>query len=159
MRCPDCQKFVSFEEQDPDVESVDLNDGTVTADVRIVNACAECSTELTEASFSMETTVALAADTDKTVPEEITDLLAAHKCEKKDKDDEPSFSTEDESSERTQRQGYFKGGKFVPKYGRYGKSFYGASIEVSIKCEHCDEVVAHATLNDEVQASGMDSLV
>ena len=55
MRCPDCNKFVGNEENEPEVESVEVDDeGHVNAEVRIVNACAECGTDLTEATLSMD---------------------------------------------------------------------------------------------------------
>jgi hypothetical protein len=53
MRCPDCNKFVSNNEADPEVQddSPALEDGGVSVEVRIVNECADCGTELTEANF------------------------------------------------------------------------------------------------------------
>jgi len=55
MRCPDCNKFVSFEENEPEVESIDVDgDRNVTATVRIVNSCGECGQELKEATLDME---------------------------------------------------------------------------------------------------------
>lgn len=61
MRCPDCNKFVSFDaEVEPEVqESFDPRTGVVSIDVRIVNACAECGAELKEASFQFEAETAL----------------------------------------------------------------------------------------------------
>jgi hypothetical protein len=62
MRCPDCNKFVSFDEADPEVNDLDVSDnGSVTASVRIVNTCAECGTELKEAMLELEESPDLAA--------------------------------------------------------------------------------------------------
>lgn len=59
MRCPDCNRFVSFDtETDPDVQTdPEYTDGSVTACVRIHNDCAECGTELTVATFDLEAEV------------------------------------------------------------------------------------------------------
>jgi hypothetical protein len=56
MRCPDCNKFVSFDvDGDPEVElEADESTGEVTGTVRIVNACQECGAELTEATFDVD---------------------------------------------------------------------------------------------------------
>lgn len=53
-RCPDCNKFVSFEEVEPEVNSLEVDSsGYVTAEIRIVNECADCSTELREANLDL----------------------------------------------------------------------------------------------------------
>lgn len=50
MRCPDCTKFVSMDNGDPEVNESDIvpNDATatVTASVHLVRNCADCGTEL-----------------------------------------------------------------------------------------------------------------
>lgn len=58
MRCPDCNKFVSFDtEQDPEID-VDINDTEIVGSCRIVNTCAECSQELKEANLDVSVDVA-----------------------------------------------------------------------------------------------------
>lgn len=58
-RCPDCNKFVSLEENDPEIDLL-LNPGdnpkdlVIEGTVRLVNACAECGTELKEAILDIE---------------------------------------------------------------------------------------------------------
>lgn len=56
MRCPDCNKFVSFDtEQDPEESNASIDaQGHVAINVRIVNSCADCGTELKEAEFVLE---------------------------------------------------------------------------------------------------------
>lgn len=45
MRCPDCNKFVSFDtDVEPDVSLDVADDGGVSGSCRIVNACADCGT-------------------------------------------------------------------------------------------------------------------
>ena len=62
-RCPDCNKFVSYDEDyEPEVSDEAVNiDGegedataTITATIRIALPCAECSTELAETSLDWE---------------------------------------------------------------------------------------------------------
>lgn len=138
MRCPDCNKFVSFEEVDPEVNDLEVNeDGYVTCNVRIVNACAECGNELKEAVFDIEQENACAEHRGK-----------GHE-----------LSIEDTGAERTSRSGYFKKGKFVPAYGRYAKTLYGVQVGYAIKCSCSDDWTVEGTLEDEIQASGMDELV
>lgn len=55
-RCPDCNKFTSKNTevepeitQDPEIEP----DGSVSVSVKIVNECADCSTELEESEFEL----------------------------------------------------------------------------------------------------------
>jgi hypothetical protein len=62
MRCPDCAKFTSLEpggvEVNVEVEPAD--DGAqVTGNVRIVLQCADCSSELKEATFDVDVEVPL----------------------------------------------------------------------------------------------------
>jgi len=50
MRCPDCNKFVSMETQEPEINTLEVEncDGeiTVTIDGRTLRNCADCGTEL-----------------------------------------------------------------------------------------------------------------
>src|SRR5687767_14393235 len=55
MRCPDCNKFVSFDtEADPETNIDVAEDGAITGDVRIANNCQECGTELKEGTFDVD---------------------------------------------------------------------------------------------------------
>jgi len=53
MRCPDCNKFVSQEAGDPET-SEDVSGDTLTVEVRIVQNCVECGTELKESTLTLE---------------------------------------------------------------------------------------------------------
>lgn len=55
MRCPQCSRFVSYGEQDPEVTTSDIRpDNTVEVDVRVVLPCADCSTELKDYEDKVE---------------------------------------------------------------------------------------------------------
>jgi hypothetical protein len=54
MRCPDCNKFVSYGEAEVEVSAEELNEDAVSAEVRVMLPCAECGTELKEANLTAE---------------------------------------------------------------------------------------------------------
>jgi len=62
MRCPDCNKFVALELQDPEENSTEFDPqtGAIEAEYRIVRNCADCGTEL------KETTITLSGEVDVT---------------------------------------------------------------------------------------------
>lgn len=142
MRCPDCNKFVPFEQNEPEVE-LDITDerdqevekGTevqVTAQVRLVLACAECGTELKEANLEAEEMV----------------TIEGHLG------DDHVLSVEDDGSDTTDR---YDGKEGTPM--RYRKHFYGATIEYKVTCS-CDQALdATGSLEVEEMASGFDELV
>lgn len=137
MRCPDCNKFVSFDESDPEVNDLDVSaDGTVTAVVRIVNTCAECGTELKEGTFEFE---------------ELVDA-EGHNGEGHE------LSVQESGADRTQRSGYFKKGEFIPASGRYAKNFYGVSVTYTVTCS-CGALSVEDAFEDDMQASSMDEMV
>jgi hypothetical protein len=57
MRCPDCNKFVGLEFQDPEVNDLEYSGGQVLGNVRLVRTCSECSQELKDAALDIEATV------------------------------------------------------------------------------------------------------
>jgi hypothetical protein len=149
MRCPDCQKFVSFDsETDPEVnvESVD-EEGVVTGDVRIVNTCAECGTELKEASLDVE--------------EDFSEEVAEHRKERKDAgepdEDHDELTVEtDDGSRFDEMQDTDRHGKKI-KRARYMKHLYGAEVEITVECK-CGEKFTR-TWRDSVPGSSMEEMV
>jgi hypothetical protein len=142
MRCPDCNKFVSFEERDPEVQSLEVDeDGNVRAEIRLVNACSECGTELKEANFELEA--------------DHCEECKGHQGEGHD------LTVEEQGCDRGSRSGYFDRKKkvWVNKYGRYAKTMYSVSLDYTITCT-CGKLESiSGTIEDEVQASGMEELV
>jgi hypothetical protein len=140
MRCPDCNKFVGLEMQEPEVdgdpEVSKPEDGEVgiTLEVRIVRACDQCGTELKEANFTLEAGA---------------EMPPEHRGE----GHELEATADVEGTERSD------GKPGTP--GRYRRSFYGveASFAVRCSCQKADDPpIATAHAADEVQASGMDEL-
>lgn len=63
MRCPDCNKFVSYDDSnDPDIQDISYADGHVSAQIRVVLPCGDCGTELKSADFDLDLAVALPED-------------------------------------------------------------------------------------------------
>lgn len=144
MRCPDCNKFASFDtDTEPEIEAnVDPTIGTVTVEARIVNTCAECGTELKEATFNMES-------------DDLAEEVEEHKATCADM----KLSVKNESFSRTdRRQTHTPKGKPITN-PRYAKQFYGVEGKVEVECDECGHTFSDVELSDEVQASGMDELV
>jgi hypothetical protein len=140
MRCDQCNKFVSFEEAEPEVDSLEVSEtGNVTANVRMVNQCADCGQDLKEATFDFDA--------------DHSDECQGHQGEGH------GLEIEENGVERTSKSGYFDRKKgFVSSYGRYAKTFYGVEVSYKITCE-CGELEVEGSFTDEVQASGMEELV
>lgn len=139
MRCPDCNKFVSFDtETEPEVEvNVDKTLGTITVEAHIVNTCADCGTELTTADFQMES-------------EDLAEVVEEHKEECADFE----LLVESESFGRTdRRETHDKRGK--PIKSRYQKQYYGVEGSVTVECK-CGLKFEPVTLSDEIQSSAME---
>ncbi len=140
-RCPDCNKFVSYDtETEPEVENVSIDipevekgegaNATVSAEVRIVNNCADCGSEMAEAMFELEGDVEIPAE----------HIGEGHEIE-----------VGEDSVQRDER--------FTEaKNPRYAKHFYSVEFNAHVACS-CGKFVEIVTMTDEVQASGMDSLV
>jgi len=175
-RCPDCNKFVSYDDGDVDVQSEDVESGEVRVEVRIVKTCAECGTELKEANFDLESdfTDGVAkhlAERKEALADAITDAqrkaqLACTACAGKpsehctcqtaareaveDAHEECELEAEVEAEMSSRTEGK----------GRGLKTFYGYHATVTLKCS-CGGIEAHRGGNehdDDMQASQMDEL-
>lgn len=147
MRCPDCNKFVSFDSDlDPEV-SIDVDaDGMVSGTVRIVNACDQCGQELKEATFEIDV--------------DLSEEMKTHILGAKENGvdfDEHAPECQLEASRTDRMNNKTRGGKLITNY-RYMKHMYGAEGEIVLTCS-CGEEVARQQWSDEVQGSGMDELV
>ena len=136
-RCPDCQKFVSLEMSDPEVESCEIDiDGVITATVRIVRVCTECGNEMKEATLEME----------YTPNEDEVKIVEEH---------------QGDAHELTVEDGY-EVENLEQSGGRYAKSFFGATLSVSVRCS-CQtgkviEPLFTVEIEDKVSASSMDEM-
>jgi hypothetical protein len=140
MRCPDCNKFVSLDtSQEPEVDlDVDETTGEVTGTVRIVNTCAECGTEMTEATFDVDVEFdgAEAHIKDHAGDDMVLEDLDKHELE-----------MEDFAPDRDER---YEG------KGRGTKTFYRTEGTITVKCS-CGMSWSQPW-SDEIQASHMDEM-
>jgi hypothetical protein len=126
-----------LEQLDPEVNALDIDDeGKILAEVRIVNACAECGDELTEYVFDVKEQVTLPDE----VPDHEHDLgIDEGECERTEPDHTPP---------RRNRK---------LALARYRKTYYGFSLRYIIRCRACD-FEHEGVLVDDVQASRMEVL-
>lgn len=137
MRCPECNKFASYAgDETPELESIEVDQmsGTVTAQVRIHKDCADCSTELKEASLELKTDI----------PEEFVALHCGSA---------PGVHelVVDETVEPEPIEEYDNPNRPL----RYQRTYYGATLETTVTCTECGDS-ATVTLTDKVPASAMD---
>ena len=128
-RCPDCNKFVGIEMAEPELNLEVDDDGSITGEVRLVQTCSECGTELAEANLTVEGEVEFVHNSD---------------CKK-----ESSLELDNEEAENDDR---FEG------KGRYAKHFYVANIHAVVRCPDC-EIEQEFDTSVEEQASSFESLV
>lgn len=148
MRCPNCNKFVSFDEQEPEVSNDSDEGASISTDVRIVNACAECGEELKEYTFDVS------VDFD-------AELVAAHEGD----GHELSWSVDDaerdtDSYPKPKEVKDRKTGEVRMKYPspRYTRTLYGFTATAVLSCTCSPEPLESLDVSDYIEASSMDEL-
>lgn len=130
MRCGNCNRFVSMDMADPAVDSIEVDaDGNVEARISIVRTCAECGDELKEATLDLVELI-------EPPPEDQAQGEDGHELE----------------VEETGVDAIEKGG------GRYQKSFFGAEVAFTVKCNCGCGFEKEGSFSDEVAASEMEEL-
>lgn len=141
MRCPDCNKFVSMEMQDPDdVElTIDYEGGPtikVSVTAHIVRTCAECGTELKEGSVEAEQDFEL--DATKLEVQKFFEIKDGKVIGFKG---EVEMEIEEDGVDQLEEGG-----------GRYSKSYFGAEVNFEIKAHREDTKDEELVLVDSIQA-------
>lgn len=138
MRCPDCNKFVPYDEPEVEIQESSISGTQASINARVVLKCAECGSELKDSEIQ-------------------ADVDIEHDCPKlKDPDFEwDNEPVNGEPSERTQTTD--RNGKPI-KYSRYMKRFYGFTASGSVRCQGCNELI-DLEFEGEEQASGFNELV
>lgn len=151
MRCPSCNKFVSYDEPEVQVEDVTVEGTTVTADVTVNLNCADCGENLKSANIQADGEIAHECKPEKERLEE----WEPDANYKKGEDDDQFEVEEQGDGEGTSRlETTDRHGKPI-KSARYMKTFYGFTLESTIKCRACGETFP-ITLEGEEQASAFD---
>lgn len=148
MRCPDCNKFVSYDEPQCEVQDVDISETTLLATVAIALNCQDCGTTLKDAEVEDETEIKHTCKPEKDRPENWR--------ESADFDEGEQFEVEEqgepEPNDRLENRD--RHGKAI-KNPRYMKRFYGFSLESDVRCRKCGEVFQVPTSGEE-QASAFN---
>lgn len=156
MRCPDCNRFVSYDE--PQAESnndesikfdKETHEGTIAGSVRVMLPCGECGTELKESTIDYGVTF-----NHECSPGKLEEIKQPGY--KRGELDEWEVEFEDAMGS-SRMQTMDRHGKPI-KSARYMKTFYGADITLIATCPECGEKVNVETSVEE-QASSFEELV
>ena len=143
-RCSSCNKFVSMEMSDPEVDlndiEIDYNDdgtgtGTISGTVRIVRACAECGDELRDATL---------------------ELMHGFKLPPKGE----AIKVDGKEFEAGEAEHEFEveEGDVNPIDGNGRRARFGAEVCFMVKCTCGCEFEYEGSMQDEVAASEMNEL-
>ena len=149
MRCPDCNKFVSYDEPQCEVVSVELDGDSVRASVTVQLNCQECSQILKDAEIEAETTIEHICK-----PEAEREKDQKPDPDYKDGDDQFEVESDGDAEGSSRLEDKDRNGKQI-KYSRYMKTFYGFTLYTEIRCRKCGEVFT-VSLKGEEQASGFN---
>lgn len=186
MRCPDCGKFVSYDEdQEPEEEGeTTLTDDQINGTYTRTLVCAECSTELKQASIEIDQQIDLVDEEGNAIPVE---------CEASDGGHDWSLELDAEATSRTEtgrweeatkastrkkparvRRGTRKDGEpneIETKTIKPGdvvwnqwpsfkfRTYYGVALSGTATCQNCKKVVVIEAVENDEMASSFDELV
>lgn len=140
MRCPDCNKFASFDtEVDPEFVSESAEGTEVTVEVRRVLSCADCGTELKEYTFELS-----------------EDFSGQVEVEEGEEECDHEWSIDVSVSPTVNVVDKDKNGRQI-KNARYMKTMYGVEVTCDLECDKCKNEV-RVEFNDEAQASSFEEL-
>jgi hypothetical protein len=169
MRCPDCNKFVGFDEGNVNLDiDIDEDSGRISISGEVTLPCAECGQDLKQLSVSEEVEGSDSFDSDPLelvkakLPEgseEITQAWFDEHCT-------VAYEGSLDSSYHEQQQTHDRRGKPI-KNSRYAKTYKGAEITGTItRTITCDVKGVEPIVEEESfehtieeQASAFDELV
>jgi hypothetical protein len=178
MRCPDCNKFVSFTDPEVEIHNVSTTEGSISVSGRVYLACVECGTELKERSFDLDADLIHECASICTCGHEEPDhhsdevdedgepitscRIGSCSCEEYDEENrEPDFSNVGESDvdsevDDSYEPQFDKRGK--PVKARYQRHYFTIKLYGEAECTACEERVAFS-MEEKFSASDMDELV
>jgi hypothetical protein len=170
MRCPECQKFVAFEDGEPEVD-FDVENAQLTGTVRIVLLCAECSTELKESQFDVEKEFYEEAEAAIVAAALLKNITLTDEERKALDPDEWDYEVDGDSTEQTMEMQATetktkKNGEVVTRTLplRFQKKLYGFHSDVTVSITATikeTEITASVDIEvaDQIPASSMDEMV
>lgn len=142
--CPGCSKLCSLENGEPEVNDVEIGDGSITASVRLVRNSSCCDQEMKEYNYELNL--------------DISKELKAHE-DKYHNGVPQTYSVEEDSCDVDESGG-----------NRYAKNMIGVTLSVDVTCdgEHDDDDadgldtlkknVGNYSLEDKTNAGSFDEL-
>lgn len=149
MRCPECNKFVSYDDPQCEVGSVELDGDTVRSNVTVQLCCQTCGGTLKDAEIEADTQIE-----HKCKPEAERDKDWKPDADYKTDDDQYEIESDGNAEGTNRTETKDRHGKPI-RSSRYMKSFYGFTLEIEIKCRKCGDVFG-VTLEGEEQASAFN---
>ena len=149
MRCPDCNKFVSYDEPQCEVNSVDVSGTDVHASVTVSLNCQDCGGTLKDAEIEADAEIVHVCK-----PKKERNKEWKPNPEYKDGDDQFEADDGGEAEGSSRIQDTDRNGKPI-KSARYMKTFYGFTLEAEVRCLKCGEPFT-VSLEGEEQASGFN---
>jgi hypothetical protein len=136
--CDECKKFASLELGEPEViNEPEYADEGVTAEVRIVRSCAECSKEMREYSFDFNTEV---------------DTIHDHP-----KGSKPEYHAEPDGEPELDELKLGKPNKAgVKKPNKRGTTYFRCTYKFQVFCSCSKDAIYDGEFMDDVRASDMD---
>lgn len=126
--CSNCAKFVSLELTDPEDQGFDIGtDEMITGDVRMLLSCADCGSEMADATVSFE---------------EDAELEHTAACQEEEREltlDGPELDYDEEGG------------------GRFSKHLYMVKASMSVKCETCGAERTLELTSEKVASSYFES--
>jgi hypothetical protein len=152
MRCPDCNKFVAYDEPQCEVQTVEVCDDEVRANITVSLNCADCSQTLKDCELEASCTI-----THECKPKK--DRPADQKPSEDYDADEDQYEVENEGEPEgcSRMETKDRNGKPI-KSARYMKTFYGFTLQTDIRCRKCGEIFT-VDLDGEEQASSFNERV
>lgn len=178
MRCPDCNKFVSFDEPAVEMEDPEISSGSVTASARVALNCAECGTELAEATFDLETEFEHECEDEDILcvcghakkyhgkkrcePEnesrqaipctctEFSEMITEDDIDLEVDFNEPTVDDYYDPQFKTNKKGEKK-----PVPSRYQKHYYRVAVSGTLTCERCNKVI-EVEMSEAMPASSFE---
>ena len=149
MRCPDCNKFVSYDEPQTEVQSVEIDGDSVRANVSVQLNCQECGNTLKDAEIEAEEVI-----NHECKPDGEREEGATPDADFKEGDEQYEIENDGDAEGTNRTETKDRHGKPI-KSSRYMKSFYGFTLKTELKCLKCGETFS-VSLEGEEQASAFN---